>query len=40
MENNYFELDEFQNIYLEDSFVINIQETKSDNAAKKLKNMI
>lgn len=30
MENNYFELDEFQNIYLEDSFVINIQETKSD----------
>lgn len=30
MKNNYFELDEFQNIYLEDSFVINIQETKSD----------
>ena len=30
MNNNYFERDEFQNIYLEDSFVISIQETKSD----------
>ena len=29
MINNYFELDGFQDIYLEDSFVIGIQETES-----------
>ena len=30
MKNNYFEHDNFQNIYLEDSFVIKIQETQSE----------
>lgn len=30
MINNYFELDGFQNLYLEDSFVIGIQQTETD----------